>query len=146
MCTHTSDGASPKSGSKRGRSDDSVADVHEQQTAKAQKLYESQGRPKAKDYDNVTQEILGVAIPIYRCLVCTRAPFPDHTKELEFVKIAWRKACEQVEVRLEMTPELIRMVYLCIIWLSRQLLMYLTDNLPWISCPRRTQIQVSSFH
>ena len=94
-------------GQKRAHSPD---DENHTQTTKAQKIYESQGRPKAKDYDDLTQEILTIAIAIYRCLICTDTPFPDHAKELEFVRIAWKTACEQVEVKLQITPELVKMV------------------------------------
>jgi hypothetical protein len=90
---------------------------------KAQKLWESVGRPKAKDYDDVTQEILSVAIAVYRCLISTDTPFPDHSKELEFVKIAWNVACKKVGLKLEMTPELVKMV--CIHYNLRQ---YLTGK------------------
>ena len=86
------------------------------QTVKARKFYESQGRPKAKDYDDITQEILSIAIAIYRCLICTNTPFPDHSQELEFVMIAWRIACKKMEVKLEMTPELVKMVSVCLCW------------------------------
>jgi hypothetical protein len=88
------------------------SDEIDTQVYKAQKLYESQGRPKAKDYDDVTQEVLTVAIAIYRCLICTDTPYPDHSQELEFVKIGWRIACKKMEVKLEMTPELVKMVCL----------------------------------
>jgi len=94
-------------GQKRARPLDDENDV---QTTKAHKIYESQGRPKAKDYDDLTQEILAISIAVYRCLICTNTPFPDHAKELEFVRLAWRKACEKIEVKLEMTPELVKMV------------------------------------
>jgi hypothetical protein len=87
----------------------SIDEIHTA-IATAQKLYESQGRPKAKDYDDVTQEILAIAIAIYRCLICTNTPFPDHVKELEFVRIAWKIACRKLDIQLEMTPELVKMV------------------------------------
>jgi hypothetical protein len=94
-------------GGKRARDDD---DFQLEQTVKAQKLWQSVGRPKAKDYDDVTQEILSVAIAVYRCLISTDTPFPDHSKELEFVKIAWNVACKKADMWLEMNPELVKMV------------------------------------
>jgi len=94
-------------GTKRSRDDD---DNSHRQTAKAHKVWESVGHPKAKDYDDVTQEVLSVAIAVYRCLISSEAPFPDHSKELEFVKIAWNVACKKADLRLEMTPELVKMV------------------------------------
>jgi hypothetical protein len=92
---------------KRARSSDEIL----LEITKVQKIYESQGRPKAKDYDDVTQEVLAIAIAIYRCLICTDTPFPDHAKELEFVKIGWTIACKKLDIRLEMTPELVKMVF-----------------------------------
>ena len=80
---------------------------------KVQKIYESQGHPKAKDYDDVTQEVLSIAIAIYRCLICTDTPFLDHTKELKFIKIGWTIACKKLDIPLKMMPELVKMVFLC---------------------------------
>jgi len=99
---------------KRAHSLDEEIDT-DTQIVKAQKLYESQGRPKAKDYDDVTQEILSTAIAVYRCLICTNTPFPDHSQELEFVTIAWRIACKKMGVKLEVTPELVKMVRVCLV-------------------------------
>jgi len=102
-------------GAKRARDDnsngsDDGSPSQSGQTVKARKLWESVGRPKAKGYDDVTQEILSVAIAVYRCLIATDTPFPDHSKELEFVKITWNIACKKVGLKLEMTPELVKMV------------------------------------
>jgi hypothetical protein len=99
---------------------------------KVQKIYECQGRPKAKDTNNMTQEVLAIAI--YRCLIYTNTPFPDHAKELEFVKIGWNIACKKLDIWLEMTPELVRMV-----WVRRihwhQLMANFTDHFSWVPCP-----------
>lgn len=99
---------------KRRDSSDNDGEAVTGTITKALKIHESQGRPKAKDYDDLTQEVLATAISIYRSLVCSQkhGGFPDHTKELDFVKIAWRRACEELDVRLEMTPELVKMVSL----------------------------------
>jgi hypothetical protein len=99
-------------GEKRGHveSDDEVASVHAAQTAKAQKVHVSSGRPKAKDYDDVTQEVLAIAIAIYRCLISTEAPFPDHVQEVAFAKTAWEKASEICNIVMSTTPEIIKMV------------------------------------
>jgi hypothetical protein len=56
-------------------------DENHTQTTRAQKIYESQRCPKAKDYDDLTQEIL-----------------------------TQKTACEQVEVKLQIMPELVKMV------------------------------------
>jgi hypothetical protein len=81
------------------------------ETTKVQKMCGGWGRPKVKDYDDMTQEVLVIAIAIYRCLICIDTPFPDHAKELEFVKIGWVHACKKLGVRLEMTTELVKMVF-----------------------------------
>lgn len=67
--------------------------------AKAQKIHEVQGvRPRAKDFDDLTREVIRIVISIYRCMVCTIAPFPDQPSELAFAMSAWKQACEKVEV------------------------------------------------
>jgi hypothetical protein len=85
----------------------SIGEIHTTITT-AQKLYESQGCPKAKEYDDVTQKIL--AIPIYHCLISTDTPFPNHAKELKFVRIAWKVVCKKLDIQLEMALKLVKMV------------------------------------
>ena len=80
---------------------------------KIPKVFRNSGRPKVKDYDDMTQGVLIIAIGIYRCLICTVTPFPDHVKELEFVMTGWVMACRKLNVWLEMTPELVKMVFIC---------------------------------
>ena len=105
-----------------------------------QKIYESQGRPKAKDYDDMTQEVLTIAIAVYRCLVCINTPFLDHTKELEFIKIGWQIACKKMEIRLKMTPELVKMVSICPFYLTSAD-DHFADHFSRITCPWRAQDQ-----
>ena len=82
---------------------------------KAQKIHESDGCPKAKDYDNLTCTVLTPAVHVFRSLLCTQdnGSFQDHTNEVEYARTAWRKACKELEVKLEMTPQLLKMV--CVI-------------------------------
>ena len=54
------------------------------------------------------QGVLTVAFAIYYCLIYTHSMYPTHSQELEFVKTGWRISCQQMEVRLEMTPELFK--------------------------------------
>ena len=77
------------------------------------KVFGNLGRPKMKDYDDVTQGVLILAIGIYCCLICTVTPFPDHVKKLEFVMTGWVMACRKLNIWLEMTPELVKMVFIC---------------------------------
>lgn len=78
---------------------------------KAQKVNESpSGRPKASDYDTTTQELIPYANAVYRSQISTNGPFPDRLQELEYVKIAWKMACVAVGVKVDMTPDLVKMV------------------------------------
>ncbi|KAH7910152.1 hypothetical protein BJ138DRAFT_1114361 [Hygrophoropsis aurantiaca] len=77
---------------------------------KAQKINEHQGRPRAKDYDDVTQEFLAAATGDYRARICTKAPMPDHQQEIEMLRLSWAYACTKTGINLEMTPQLAKMV------------------------------------
>lgn len=61
-------------------------------------------RPKAKDFDDVTQELIALAITIYRCLISTKQAFPDHATELEFLRKAWAEACQRCNIAMDLTP------------------------------------------
>ncbi|KAG2117747.1 hypothetical protein DEU56DRAFT_761304 [Suillus clintonianus] len=53
----------------------------------------SRQRVKASDFDDISKEILTTATSIFRCLVVTRAPFPDTIAvETKLAKEAWREA------------------------------------------------------
>ena len=82
----------------------------------------------------MTQEVLAIAIAIYRCLICTNTPFPDHTKELKFVKIGWQIACKKMEIRLKMTPELVKMVHIHCVYLTSADGKF-SDHFSRVTCP-----------
>lgn len=68
-------------------------------------------RLKASDFDDITKEILTTAITIFRCLVVTRAPFPDSILiETKLAKEAWREACSAKGINVRLTPGLMKMV------------------------------------
>ncbi|KAJ7890769.1 hypothetical protein B0H13DRAFT_2530987, partial [Mycena leptocephala] len=96
---------SPAAGDKRGRS---PADSEDLRTVQVQRTSTSSsastGRPKAKDFDDVTQEVIGLAIAFYRCYISSKNSFPDHALELEFVADAWRAACQRLNLEMEITP------------------------------------------
>ena len=50
--------------------------------------------------------------PCISCLICTHEDrgFLDHSNKVSFSKTAWRKACKELEVKLEMRPELLKVV------------------------------------
>ncbi|KAL6300343.1 hypothetical protein BKA93DRAFT_829165 [Sparassis latifolia] len=70
------------SGSKHRRRPSDDGDAEITHTPKYSKEPDGSRRPCARDFDNITKEVLGLAISIYRCLISTEAPFPD-TNTLE---------------------------------------------------------------
>lgn len=77
--------------------------------AQAQRVNNS-SRAKAADFDDVTQEILSLAISLYRCWICTDTAFPDHLMETDWVREAWSAACRELDVNIELTPTLSKLV------------------------------------
>jgi hypothetical protein len=70
-------------------------------------------RLKASDFDDVTKDLLTTATSIYRCLVVTRAPFPETLIiETKLAKDAWREASNMAELTIQLTPSLVKMVRL----------------------------------
>lgn len=67
-------------------------------------------RPKASDLDDLTKECLAVAIAVYRCLISTTNPFPDHSAESGLGREAWVIACEDLDCDLPLTPRVFKMV------------------------------------
>ena len=67
-------------------------------------------RPKASDLDDLTRECLVVAIAVYRCLISTTNPFPDHSAESNLGRDAWFIACEDLDCSLGLTPRVFKLV------------------------------------
>ncbi|KAI0948855.1 hypothetical protein AcV7_009486 [Taiwanofungus camphoratus] len=56
-------------------------------------------------------EVLTIAIAIFRCIVSTKAPFPDTTAlETEMAQCAWKLACERTQLNVSLTPTLLKMI------------------------------------
>ncbi|GBE90183.1 hypothetical protein SCP_1900320 [Sparassis crispa] len=78
---------------------------------KYQKGSDRSSHPRAKDFDDATQEVLTIAIAIFRCMVSMKASFPDtSTFEIEMVQQAWKKACEQTGLNVIVMTTLIKMI------------------------------------
>ncbi|GBE88906.1 hypothetical protein SCP_1403140 [Sparassis crispa] len=78
---------------------------------KYQKGSDGSSRPRVKDFDDATQEVLTITIAIFRCMVSTEAPFPDtSTFEIEMAQQAWKKACEQTGLNVMVMTTLIKMI------------------------------------
>ncbi|KAG1892026.1 hypothetical protein F4604DRAFT_1672141 [Suillus subluteus] len=68
-------------------------------------------RLKASDFDDITKDLLTTAMSIYRCLVVTRAPFPETLIiETKLAKDAWREASNMAELTIQLTPSLVKMM------------------------------------
>jgi hypothetical protein len=79
----------------------------------------SRQRLKAGDFDATTKDILVAANSIFRCLIVTRAPFPDTVLvETKLAKEAWREACNIPGVSIKLTPSLLKVVSCLIFYTS----------------------------
>ncbi|KAG0696692.1 hypothetical protein DFH29DRAFT_1082778 [Suillus ampliporus] len=68
-------------------------------------------RVKVADFDDVSKDILVTAISLFRCLIVTKAPFPDSiADETMLGKDAWREACQLKGVNIKLTPLAIKML------------------------------------
>ncbi|KAF8144660.1 hypothetical protein K438DRAFT_575568 [Mycena galopus ATCC 62051] len=96
---------SPIAGDKRARSphDEDLRTVQVQQLS-------TSGRAKAKDFDDVTQEVLTLGIKNYRVLVSAEHGFPDQATELEFLGKSWTTAAEDCNVNMDVTAPLSKMI------------------------------------
>ncbi|KAJ7155305.1 hypothetical protein C8R46DRAFT_1296798 [Mycena filopes] len=101
-------GRSPSqvAGDKRKRSPED----DDMRTAQAQRTSTATGRPKARDYDDVTQELLALSIKLYRCCLASRHPFPDHAMELELVREVWATACTMLNISMQLSPTLSKLI------------------------------------
>ena len=90
-------------GRKRARSE-SVESFRE---SKVTKIVTGQ-RPKASDFED--KESILVAITIYRCMVSTSNPFPDHPTEVKLAQEAWEAACQDLDTYPTLTPKMCKLV------------------------------------
>ncbi|KAJ7877811.1 hypothetical protein B0H13DRAFT_2346888 [Mycena leptocephala] len=58
----------------------------------------------------VLQEVIGLAIAFYRCYISSKNSFPYHALELEFVADAWRAACQRLNLEMEITPTISKLI------------------------------------
>ena len=107
-------------------------DNPEATVVKAQKLTEHEGRPCAKDYDDVTQEFVIAAIGDYRACLCAESPMPDHTQESTLLNASWAKALQTTSVNLVRMPQLAKLVSTVPAVLGSYFLCYI-DYQPWLA-------------
>ncbi|OBZ71020.1 hypothetical protein A0H81_09539 [Grifola frondosa] len=90
--------------------DPAAALINQSPMCKTCKINESNGKPKAADYEPTAQQVLRTVIKIHVGLLSTENPYPDRMQELVFAKQAWAEACEATKIYIEVNTELARMV------------------------------------
>ncbi|KAI5985846.1 hypothetical protein EDD15DRAFT_2116152, partial [Pisolithus albus] len=68
------------------------------------------GRPRAKDYDDMTQEFVAAAVAEYRARLCAQSPMPDHGQETALLAASWAKASQLTGVKLTRCPDLSKLI------------------------------------
>ena len=108
------------------------------QLAKAQKVSEGGGRPKASDYDEVSKEVILRATAVYRCLVSTRNAFPTPSEEADMIKIAWNRANEETSqpVPIALTPAIAKVVGANLYYCNRMKPFFFLDFRTWKPNPK----------
>lgn len=79
--------------------------------AKAQKINNKTGRPRAGDYEDLAKELILQAATVYRCLLSTKDAFPDIATEAEMIKAAWAHVNNETGLTpLRLTPDIVKIV------------------------------------
>jgi len=107
---------------------------------KTQKLTEHKGQPCTKDYDDVTQKFVNVAIGDYQACLCAESPMPDQTQESTLLNTPWAKALQTTGVNLMWMPQLSRLVSIVLAVAVSCFLCYI-DYQPWLASLQRAQDQ-----
>ena len=107
-------------------------DTPETTIIKAQKLTEHEGRPCARDYDDITQEFVNAAIGDYRARLCAENPMPDHAQEMALLNASWAKAVQTTGVNLVWTPQLAKLVS-AVPTVSVLYFRFNIDHQPWLA-------------
>ncbi|KAF8144645.1 hypothetical protein K438DRAFT_1631489, partial [Mycena galopus ATCC 62051] len=68
------------------------------------------GRPKARDYDDTTQEVITGAVRNYRVLLSAEDAFPEHEVAVEFLSKAWGTSGDDCNVVIPMTPTISKLI------------------------------------
>jgi hypothetical protein len=66
---------------------------------------------KVSDFDNISKEVLIMAVSIFWCLLVMHAPFPDTIAvEMKLVKEAWNESCKIKGINIKLIPSAMKMV------------------------------------
>ncbi|KAG0693776.1 hypothetical protein DFH29DRAFT_1006947 [Suillus ampliporus] len=101
--------SSATSGSKHRREADSPCTTHNPKIHKD--VDGSRQHLKVSDFNDLTQEVLAVAISLCCTLICTQEPFPETSiMETEFAQIAWSLACKKTVLDVTLSLTLVKMI------------------------------------
>ncbi|KAG1865455.1 hypothetical protein DFJ58DRAFT_864495 [Suillus subalutaceus] len=65
---------------------------------------------KVSDFDDISKEVLVMAVSIFRCLLVMHAPFPDTIAvEMKLAKEAWNESCKIKGANIKLTPSAMKM-------------------------------------
>jgi hypothetical protein len=67
-------------------------------------------KPKAGDYEVAVQNILTIAIGIYRGYLSKADPYPGSVTEMRWAKKAWRDGCDECGAHIHHNGEIIKLV------------------------------------
>lgn len=92
------------------RKHDRSESPHDNIDIKIPKINEK-SRPKAANFNDIVQEVIGVANAYYRCFLSAKDAFPDTQTELNFVCNAWARAIDDTGSPASvLTPSISRVV------------------------------------
>jgi hypothetical protein len=98
---------SPTTGEKRPHSP--AGDEH--RWCQPVKVHTTTGaKPKAGDYEVAVQNILTIAIGIYRGYLSKADPYPGSVTEMRWAKKAWRDGCDECGAHIHHNGEIIKLV------------------------------------
>ncbi|KIK79384.1 hypothetical protein PAXRUDRAFT_36458 [Paxillus rubicundulus Ve08.2h10] len=74
------------------------------------KIQTSKGRVAAKDYEVAVQEILKIAIGLFRSCLTVENAYPDRISQVSWAKEAWVEACKECEAQINYNNEVIQLI------------------------------------
>ncbi|KIJ09548.1 hypothetical protein PAXINDRAFT_17359 [Paxillus involutus ATCC 200175] len=74
------------------------------------KIQKSNGRVAAKDYEVAVQEILKIAIHLFRSRLTAENVYPDRITQIAWAKEAWAEACKECEAQVNFNNEVIQLI------------------------------------
>jgi hypothetical protein len=82
------------------------------------KIQTSKGRVAAKDYEVAVQEILKIAIGLFRSRLTAENAYPDRISQVSWAKEAWVEACKECEAQINFNNEVIQLARSLVVLIS----------------------------